>query len=80
MKIYITPNTVGRYGGSLNDNLRYLDRFIQSELDLAGSQSSFEELWLRLSYPPMYILPGIVGMEVYFKKHHDRTNSIIITC
>lgn len=71
MKIYLTPNTAGRYGGSLNGNLRHLDRFIQSELDLAGFQSSFDELWLGLSYPPMYILPGIVGMEVNFKKHHD---------
>lgn len=72
MKIYLTPNTAGRYGGSLNGNLRHLDRFIQSELDLAGFKSSFEELWLTLSYPPMYVLPGVVGMEVDFKKYYDK--------
>lgn len=72
MKIYLSPNTAGRSGGALNGNLRHLDRHIQSELDLGGFQSSFEELWLTLSYPPMYVLPGVVGMEVDFKKYYDK--------
>ncbi|HMQ48898.1 MAG TPA: hypothetical protein PKA00_15615 [Saprospiraceae bacterium] len=71
MKIYLTPNTAGRYGGALNGNLRHLDRFILSELNNSEFKSSFDELWLTLSYPPMYILPGVVGMEVTFKKYYD---------
>lgn len=72
MKIYLTPNTAGRYGGALNGNLRHLDKFIQSELDSGGFKSSFEEMWLTLSYPPMYVLPGVVGLEVDFKKYYDK--------
>lgn len=71
MKIYLSPNTAGRYGGALNGNLRHLDRFIQNELTNSEFKSSFEELWLTLSYPPMYVLPGVVGMEVTFKKYYD---------
>jgi hypothetical protein len=72
MKIYLSPNTAGRYGGALNGNLRHLNRYIQSELDSGEFKSSFDELWLTLSYPPMYVLPGVVGMEVDFKKYYDK--------
>jgi len=72
MKIYLSPNTAGRYGGGLNGNLRHLNRYIQSELDSGGFKSSFKELWLALSYPPMYILPGVVGIEIDFKKYYDK--------
>lgn len=71
MKIYLSPSTAGRYGGALNGRLRHLDRFIQNELTNSEFKSSFEELWLTLSYPPMYVLPGVVGMEVTFKKYYD---------
>jgi hypothetical protein len=71
MKIYLSPNTAGRHGGALNGNLRYLDRFIQNELNNSGFKSSFDEFWLTLSYPPMYVLPGAVGMEITFKKYYD---------
>ena len=71
MKIYLSPNTAGRYGGALNGNLQHLDRFIQNELNNSEFKSSFDELWLTLSYPPMYVLPGVVGMEVTFKKYYD---------
>ncbi len=71
MKIYLSPNTAGRSGGALNGNLRHLGRYIQMELNKAGFKSSFDELWLTLSYPPMYVLPGVVGMEITFKKYYD---------
>jgi hypothetical protein len=71
LKIYLSPSTAGRYGGSLKGNLRYLSRYIQTELENSEFQSSFEELWLTLSYPPMYVLPGVVGMEITFKKYYD---------
>lgn len=71
MKIYLYPNTVGRYGGKLNGNLEYLDSYIQIELEKSGFQSSFNKFELTLSYPPMYILPGIVGMETTFNNYYE---------
>lgn len=71
MKIYLSPNTAGRAGGKLNNNLQYLDRYIQSELNKSEFKSTFEEFWLTLSYPPMYVLPGIVGMEIAFKNYYE---------
>ncbi|KAA3438402.1 hypothetical protein [Rufibacter hautae] len=70
MKIYLSPSTAGRYGGSLNRSLRNFDRFIQSQLDNLGFKSSFDELWLTLSYPPMYVLPGVIGIEIEHKKYY----------
>jgi len=72
MKIYLSPNTAGRSGGALNGNLKHLGRYIQSELNSGGFKSSFEEMRLTLSYPPMYVLPGVIGMEVDFKKYYDK--------
>lgn len=71
MKIFLSPNTAGRYGGALKGNLRHLDRFIQNELSNSEFKSSFDELWLTLSYLPMYVLPGVVGMEIAFQKHYE---------
>ncbi len=71
MKIYLSPNTAGRYGGALNGNLRYLGRLIEHELNHSSFCASFDELWLTLSYPPMYVLPGVIGIEVTFKKYYD---------
>ena len=72
MEIYLIPNTAGRNGGALKENLRHLDRFIQSALDSSGFQSSFEELWLTLSYPPMYVLPEVIGIATDFKKYYEK--------
>lgn len=55
----------------LNGSLKYLSQIIQSELDKANFQSSFEELWLTIAHPPMYVLPGVVGIEKDFKKYYD---------
>jgi hypothetical protein len=71
MKIYLRPSTAGRSGGGLHGNLQHVDRLIQSELDKSGFQSSFDELWLTISYPPMFVLPGNGGMEVIFNKHYE---------
>ncbi|GAA3924694.1 hypothetical protein [Hymenobacter algoricola] len=71
MKIYLSPRTVGISGGGLKGNLQYLDRLIQSELDKSNFQSSFNELWLSLSYPAMYVVPDIVGMEITFNKYYE---------
>jgi hypothetical protein len=72
MKIYVSPNTAGRYGGVLNDNLRFLPNVIQTTLDNSGFTSTFDELWLTLSYPPMYVLPGVVGMEKQFNEFYNK--------
>ena len=72
MKIYVSPNTVGRYGGALNGNLRFLPNVIQTTLDNSGFTSTFDELWLTLSYPPMYVLPGVVGMEKQFNEFYSK--------
>jgi hypothetical protein len=67
MRIYLSPNTAGRYGGSFNGNLRHMGRFIQNELNNSAFESSFDELRLSLSYPPMYFLPD-VSRAFAFKK------------
>lgn len=72
MKIYVSPNTAGRYGGALNGNLRFLPNAIQTLLDNSGFNSTFDELWLTLSYPPMYVLPGVVGMEKQFLEFYNK--------
>jgi hypothetical protein len=71
MKIYLSPKTVGTSGGGLNGNLKYFDRLIQSELDKSSFQSSFNELWLGIFYPAMYVVQGIVGMEITFNKYYE---------
>jgi hypothetical protein len=72
MKLYLNPSTAGRYGGGLNGNLRYLTDLIQGELTKSGFTSSFDEIWLTLAYPPMYVLPGVVGIEKDFRKYYDQ--------
>ncbi len=69
MKIYLTPKTVATSGGGLRGNLQYLDRFIQSELDKSNFQSSFNELWLSIAYPAMYVTSGSAGMENAFNQY-----------
>lgn len=71
MKINITPKTVGRYGGVLQGNLRFLPRAVQSSLEDAGFVSTFEELHLSLAYPPMYVLPGVVTMVSQYFEHYN---------
>lgn len=71
MKIYLSPTTAGRYGGALKGNLRYLDKLIQLELDNSAFNSSFDELWLTLSYPPMYSILGLEKLVKDFKNHYD---------
>lgn len=72
MKIYLSPSTVGKYGGILNGNLRFLPNVIQTELDNSGFTSTFNEFWLTLSYPPMYVLPGIVSMVGKFFEFYNK--------
>jgi hypothetical protein len=72
MKIYVSPNTAGRYGGALNGNLRFFPDVIQTSLDNSGFRSTFDELWLTLSYPPMYVLPGVVGIEKQFLGFYNK--------
>ncbi|HEY5751194.1 MAG TPA: hypothetical protein VIU12_34255 [Chryseolinea sp.] len=72
MKLYLTLSTAGRYGGGLNGNLRHLTNLIQVELSKSGFTSSFNEFWLTLAYPPMYVLPGVAGIEKDFKKYYDK--------
>lgn len=68
MKIYLMPSTAGRYGGGLNGNLKNLVAIIQNRLDSSGFISSFDEFWLTIFYPPLYVLPGVAGIENDFKK------------
>lgn len=69
MKIYLSHRSAGRYGGGLKGGLGYFDRIIQTELDNANFQSSFKELWLTIAHPPMYVLPGVVGIEKDFENY-----------
>jgi hypothetical protein len=71
MKIYLSTSTVGRSGGGFKNNLNFFEGVIKDRFDNSGFKSSFEELWLTLAYPPMYILPGILGMEKRFKEFYD---------
>lgn len=71
MKIYLSSSTAARSGGGLRNKLSFLDRTIQQRLDDSGFKCSFEELWLTLAYPPMYILPGVVGMEIKFNEYYN---------
>lgn len=71
MKIHLSYSTAGRYGGALKGNLKFLYRVIQQELDKNGFISSFDDLRITLAYPPMYVLPGVVGIEKDFKKYYD---------
>ncbi len=72
MRIYVSPSTAGKYGGALNGNLRYLPNVVQSTLDNSGFTSTFNELWLTMSYPPMYVLPGVVGIEKQFFEYYSK--------
>jgi len=71
MKIFLLQNTAGRYGG-LERNLYHLHRLMESRLSAASFKSSFDELWLTLAYPPMYVLPGVAGIEKTFKIYYDK--------
>lgn len=71
MKIYLSQNTAGRYGG-LERNLYHLNRLIEGRLKTAGFKSSFDALRLTLAYPPMYVLPGVLGIEKTFKTYYDK--------
>jgi hypothetical protein len=71
MKIYLSTSTAGRYGGGLKGNLRNFYQIIQAAIDNSDFRSSYEELWLTLAHPPMYISPGVVGMEVDFLKGYN---------
>jgi hypothetical protein len=65
------PNTAGKYGGLLNGNLRYLSDHIKSELVRRNFKSKFEELNVTFAYPPMFVLPGVKGIEVGFMEYFD---------
>lgn len=71
MKIYIKPSTAGRSGGTLNGNLTHFNLLLQHELEQAGFMSSFNELHIGLYYPPLYLLPGVAGIELDFMKYYE---------
>jgi hypothetical protein len=71
MEIYLATRTAGQYGGALKGKLRYFDRLIQDKLDNAGFVSTFDVLYLTLSYSPMYVLPGVVGIEIDYKNYYN---------
>lgn len=73
MKIYFYPSTAGRYGGGLSDNLRYFAEFLNEELKQNHFESSFEEIFLKLFFPPLYVLPGVKGIEKDFMKNYYQT-------
>lgn len=70
MNIYFRSYTAGRVGSWLNGNLTHFDRYIRSELDKSGFTSTFNDLWLTLAYPPLYVLPGVVGIEKQFMEYY----------
>jgi len=78
MKIYLMPSTAGRYGGGLKGNLKHLVAIIQNRLDSSGFVSSFNEFWLTIFYSPLYVLPGVVGIENDFKKVFETLPSCFV--
>ncbi len=71
MKFYLTRNTAGRFGGGLNGNLKYLPDCIQAAVNTAGFSSSFSEFRLTLNHPPLYVLPGVLGIEKQFEQFYN---------
>jgi len=72
MKIYLSTQTVGKYGGGLNGSLKHLDNYIQTEINKSNFKSSFDELWITIVYPPMFVLKGIIGMEKQFPEFYNK--------
>ncbi|MES2275859.1 MAG: hypothetical protein V4592_07545 [Bacteroidota bacterium] len=72
MELYLAMQTAGKYGGGPKGDLRHFSHLIQASLNNAGFKSSFTEFWLTLSYPPMFVLPGVVGIEIDYKGHYDK--------
>lgn len=64
MEIYLSHSTAGRYGGiQFGGILKHFDRYIQQKAKDEKFESSFEEFWLTFAYPPLYMLPQVVGMR-----------------
>ena len=72
MEIYLSPNTCCRYGGGLNGDLTQLPKYIEKELIKARFLSSFDELNITLSFPPMYMSDGVIGMEKEFFQFYEK--------
>lgn len=71
MTIYLNLRTAGGFGGPLKGILSNFSDFIDFELAKAGFNSSFNEFEINFNYPPMYVLPGVVGIEIDYKKYYD---------
>lgn len=72
MKLYLTDSTAGRYGSfSLNGNLRYLDKYIQKQIDKESFGNSFEELWINFAFPPLYLPSKVLRMRAQFLEWYN---------
>jgi len=72
MKTYVYQNTAASYGGvCFHGSLRYFDKYIGSVFQQKNFTSSFEELELILSYPPLYILPEIADLQKSFMEYYQ---------
>jgi len=71
MRISQSPNTAGRIGRQLNGSLRFFGRYLSRELEKLNFKSSFDIFELELYHPPLYVLPGIVGMEKGFMRFYE---------
>lgn len=73
MKIYLSYSTAARGGGAtLKGTLKHLDRQIQTAINESAFKSSFDEVWFTLAYPPMYMSPGVLGMETDFMNSYNK--------
>lgn len=73
MRIFISASTVGRYGGGLNGQLRHLPQVIQNELKKADVKSTFDQFWLTFSYPPLYVLSGVLDSKATFNNYYHNS-------
>lgn len=71
MKIYLIPNTLGRMGGLLKNNLAHLYKYVETEIDKSNFSSTFNELRLTLSYPPNDTISSMASLRNSFDSFYN---------
>lgn len=78
MKISIRRTTLGLYGGGFYGNLRFFGRYIQSVLEIEQFVSTFDELSITLSYPPVNCDKQFASLLPAFQANHVKLPSLRI--
>ena len=69
MKISVSLKTASR-GSSLGKNLVYLADYIADEFARRHLTTSFDEISVTFAFPPLFMLPGVLGMEKSFMEYY----------